>query len=554
MMKKMKMLPIALCLTMFASCGLASCGGGDSEVSGDKKEVRIGVEAKGYGSDFAYKLAEAYNNTQDKVEVKVVKATPQAGLHTNQLGLGAKKNKYDLFFTLTQSVFATQNQANKEHWADLSDVYDSVAEGYVESDGKKTIEDLMDPTYVSQFTFKDGKQYSIPYTSGAVGLLYNKTKWDATNAKLESAGKTTLTLPNTTNEMFALFDKINTAEVKTASEGAYPFSYSGLDSYMHFMFNSLWPQYMGEQEAKNFLEGKDENGVYTADIYKSKGREYAYEVVREMILKKRDDGKDVYVKSTDSAQQYSQEQLSFMKGEALFSCNGDWLEREVSKNFKPGDADVEMIRTPILSKIVENDKIKADFTGTAAEKDAKLSAIVSFIDQNYIDADGEPTEADAASLGVTLSTLEFIQHARLVRHALIDFVAVVPEYSNELAETKDFLRFMYSKQGQDIVLQATYGCAAPMRIDYSQMDYWKTGTYYSKSRLELISKCIPYGNANNFPMQYLASTRLYPVGNDIPTYFGGDKPESAAFVMMKEYETYAGTWADKMELAGVKND
>ena len=553
MMKKMKILSVVLCVAMLASCGLTGCFGGD-EGSGDKKEVRIGVEAKGYGSDFAYKLAEAYNKTQDKVEAKVVKATSQAGLHTNQLALGASKNKYDLFFTLTQSVFATQNQANKEHWADLSDVYDSVAEGYVESDGTKTIEDLMDSTYVSQFTYKDGKQYSIPYTSGAVGLLYNKTKWDATNAKLESAGKATLTLPNTTNEMFALFDQINTTEVKTASEGAYPFSYSGLDSYMHFMFNSLWPQYMGETEAKNFLEGKDGNGVYTADIYKSKGREYAYEVVREMILKDGSDGKAAYVKSTDSAQQYNQEQLAFMKGQAFFSCNGDWLEREVSKNFKPGDADVEMIRTPILSKIVENDKIKADFTGTAAEKDAKLSAIVSFIDENYIDADGEPTEADAASLGVTLSTLKFIQHARLVRHALIDFVAVIPEYSSELAEAKDFLKFMYSKAGQDIVLQATYGCAAPMKIDYSQMDYWKTGTYYSKSRLELISKCVPYGNANNFPMQYLASTRLYPVGNDIPTYFGGDNPESAAFVMMKEYDTYAGTWEDKMELAGVKNN
>ena len=554
-MRKMKILPVALCLAMLAACGLTSCsGGGGSEGSGDKKEVRIGVEAKGYGSDFAYKLAEEYNKTQDKVEVKIVKTTSQSGLHTNQLALGATKNNYDLFFTLTQSVFATQNQASKAHWADLSDVYDSVAEGYVESDGKKTIEDLMDPTYVSQFTYKDGKQYSIPYTSGAVGLLYNKTKWDSTNAKLQSAGKATLTLPNTTNEMFALFDEINTQEVKSASEGAYPFSYSGLDSYMHFMLNSLWPQYMGEKEAKNFLEGKNESGVYTADIYKSKGREYAYEVVREMILKDGSEGKASYVKSTDSSQQYNQEQLAFMKGEAFFSCNGDWLEREVSKNFKPGDADVEMIRTPILSKIVENDKIKADFKGTAAEKDAKLSAIVSFIDKNYIDADGAPTEADATSLGVKLSTLEFIHHARLVRHALIDFVAVVPEYSKELAETKDFLRFMYSKKGQDIVLQATYGCAAPMKIDYSQMDYWKTGTYYSKSRLELISKCVPYGNANNFPMQYLASTRLYPVGNDIPTYFGGDKPESAAFVMMKEYDTYAGTWSDKMELAGVTNN
>ena len=557
MMKKMKFMSIVLGATMLASCVLAGCGktgGGGETGGGDKKEVRIGVEAKGYGKDFAYNLAEAYNKIQDEVEVKVVKATSQAGLHTNQLGLGAKRNNYDLFFTLTQSVFATQNQANKEHWADLSDVYDAVAEGYVESDGVKTIEDLMDPTYVSHFTYKDGKQYSIPYTSGMVGLLYNKTKWDSTNAKLESAGKEKLVLPKTTNEMFALFDKINTNDIKIASEGAYPFSYSGLDSYMHFMFNTLWPQYMGATEAKNFLEGKDANGVYTADIYKSKGREYAYEVVREMILKKRDDGKAAYVKSSDSAQQYNQEQLSFMRGEAFFSCNGDWLEREVSKNFKPGEADVEMLRMPVMSKIVENDLIKADFTGSVEENDAKLSSIVAFIDEHYIAEDAQPTEADATSLGIKLSTLEFIQHARLVRHALIDFVAVVPEYSNELAETKDFLKFMYSKQGQDIVLQSTYGCAAPMKIDYSQMDYWKTGTYYSKSRLELLSKCIPYGNANNFPMQYLASTRLYPAGNDIPTYFGGDKPESATFVMMKEYNSYADTWADKMELAGVKND
>jgi len=556
-MKKFKFASFMIATTLLVSCVLSGCsgGGGTSDgVTGDRTEVRVGVEAKGYGSQFAYDLAEAYNNSQDKVEVKIVKTTSQAGLHTNQLGLGVKKNKYDLFFTLTQSVFATQSQAGKPHWADLSDVYDAVAEGYAESNGEKTIEDLMDPTYVSQFTYKDGKQYSIPYTSGMVGLLYNKTKWESTNANLESAGKETLTLPNTTNEMFALFDYINTTEVKTASEGAYPFSYSGIDSYMHFMLNSLWPQYMGETAAKNFLEGKDGNGVYTADIYKSKGREYAYEVVREMILKKRDDGKTPYVKSSDSAQQYNQEQLAFMRGEAFFSCNGDWLEREVSKNFNPGEADVEMLRTPILSKIVENDAIKADFTGSVEENDEKLSSIVSFIDEHYIDEDGAPTEADASTLGVSLSTLEFILHARLVRHALIDFVAVVPEYSEQLEETKDFLKFMYSKEGQDIVLKATYGCAAPMNIDYSQMEYWKTGTYYSKSRLQLLSKCVPYGNAGNFPMQYLAGIRLYPANNDIPTYYGGDKPESTNYVMNKEYESYAQTWADKMELAGVTNN
>ncbi len=171
-MKKIKFAPLMLGATLLASCMLPGCfgGGGNEGGEGDKTEVRIGVEAKGYGSQFAYDLADAYNKTQNEVEVKVVKATSQAGLHTNQLGLGAKKNKYDLFFTLTQSVFATQNQAGKAHWADLSDVYDAVAEGYVESDGVKTIEDLMDPTYVSQFTYKDGKQYSIPFTSSRSGV------------------------------------------------------------------------------------------------------------------------------------------------------------------------------------------------------------------------------------------------------------------------------------------------------------------------------------------------------------------------------------------------
>ncbi len=550
-MKKFKLAPVVLSMTMLASCvAVAGCKGGTKTSNGASKVVQIGCEAKGYGSAFAYALAEEYNKMQSDVEVRVVKDTPMAGYHTNQLTLGGGKCDVDLFFTLTQSVFYTQSQAGKNHWADISDVYDAVAEGYKESDGTKTIKDILEPTYVKQFTFTDGKQYSIPYTSGTVGLLYNKTKWDATNAKLKAAGEDELVLPKTTDEMFDLFDTIKSTTVKNASDGAYAFSYSGVDSYMHFLFNSLWPQYLGDVGAANFLEGKDESGVYTADIYKSDARKYAYEVVGKMIEKK----ENGYVSKNDIAQQYNQEQEAFLKGSAFFSCNGDWLERETSKKIKPGEADVAMLRTPVMSKIVNNEKISGDFEGTAAQKDAKLSSIISFIDENYIDKDGAPTEADAASLDISLTTLEFIHHARLARHTLIDFVAVIPEFSNELAETKDFLKFMYSKKGQDIVLQNTYGCAAPMTIDYSQMDYWQTATYYSKTRLELISKSVSYGNAFCYPMQYISSIRLYPEGNRIATHFGGDNPGDAEDIMMDEYKGYKDTWADKMEAAGVSND
>ena len=387
----------------------------------------------------------------------------------------------------------------------------------------------------------------MPWTSGVVGLLYNKTKWDATNASLKNAGKEELTLPKTTDEMFALFDRIKTDDVKAASGNAYAFSYSGQNSYMHFMFNSLWPQYEGKTASENFFEGKNEAGVYTADIYNTKGREYAYDVVRSMILKS-----NGYVNDGDSSQTYDLEQLSFLRGNALFSCNGDWMEREASAKFNPGDADVVLLRTPIMSEIVNNDKIAADFTGTDAEKDAKLSAIVSFIDENYIDGNGAPSEADATALGVSLTTLEFINHARLVRHTLPDFVAVIPEYSAELNEAKDFLKFMYSKAGQEIVMQETYGCGAPLTIDYSQMDYYKNGTSYTRSRLDLIKDSIPYGNAMNFPMEYLG--RIMACAElKIASAFGTASPKTAAAFVKEEYDEYKTTWETKMEIAGVRN-
>ena len=548
MNKKFKFTATVLGMLLLSTGVMAGCnGGGGNTDNGDVKEVQIGVVSKGYGNEFANSLAEEYNKLHTDVKVTVKKTTPTATYQDTQLQLGKKKNDIDIFFTVTNTIFSTQGDATLYHWADLSDVYDSAAVGYTEADGTKTIEDLLDPSFVKGFTYTDGKQYSMPWTSGVVGLLYNKTKWDATNASLKNAGKAELTLPKTTNEMFALFDKIKTDEVKSASGNAYAFSYSGQNSYMHFMFNSLWPQYEGKQASENFFEGKNEQGVYTADIYNTKGREYAYDVVRSMILKS-----NGYVNDGDSSQTYDLEQLSFLRGNAFFSCNGDWMEREASAKFNPGDADVAILRTPVMSEIVNNDKIKADFTGTDAEKDAKLSAIVAFIDENYIDGNSAPSEEDAATFDVSLTTLEFINHARLVRHTLPDFVAVIPEYSNELNEAKDFLKFMYSKAGQEIVMRETYGCGAPLTIDYSQMDYYKNGTSYTRSRLDLIKESIPYGNAMNYPMEYLG--RIMACAElKIASAFGTASPKSAATFMKEEYDEYKTTWETKMELAGVRN-
>lgn len=534
---------LLLLSTALVTLPLCSC---TNNKSNDGKTIlQIAVVAKGYGYDFVNSLIEEFNKRSETVRAELVYKGPNANYQDTRLQL--QNNQVDLFFTVQNTVFKTQTTSSLKHWADLTDVYDSPLEGYEEADGVKTIRDYIDPSYVDALTFTDGKLYSIPYTSGVVGLLYNKSKWDSTNANLRNKGKEELTLPKTTNEMFELFERIKTTDVKNASGGAYAFSYSGINSYMHFMFNGLWPQYLGKTAANNFFEGKNENGIYTADIYKTDARKYAYSVVREMILQQ-----NGYVSSTNIGTTYDLEQLSFLRGNSLFSCNGDWMEREASTQFNPGEADVELIRTPILSEIVNSPSISSDFTGNADRKEAKLQKIISFIDENYINNDKTPTDADAESQSVTLNTLNFLYEARLARHNLADFMAVIPENSKEIGEAKDFLRFMLSKDGQELMMSASYGCSAPMTIDYKQMEYYEYGTYYSKSRLDLIKKSISYGNYMNTPMEFLAG--LQPCKDlEIASAFGGKNPSTAEELMMKEYNEYNVQWDTKMQLAGVSN-
>ena len=535
----------ALCLT---ACAIKGGTNNDDYDPEGKTVLQIGVVAKGYGYSFAEDLAEAYNKKQDKVTAKVVYKGPNSAYPDQRLQL--PNNQVDVIFSITNTVFTTQvNSSLANHWADLSDVYNAPLEGYQESDGVKANKDYMDQAFVEGFTYTDGKQYAVPFTSGVVGLLCNKTKWDSTNANLRSAGKDELVLPKTTTEMFTLFDRIKTQDVKNASGGTYAFSFSGANTYIHFMFNALWPQYLGQTASENFFKGQDENGVYTPEIYRTDARLYSYETTRTMTLASKG-----YVSSDDMGKTYDIEQLSFLRGNSFFSCNGDWMENEASKLFNPGEADVILLRTPVLSEIVKNPAISADFTGSDATKDKKLSNIISFIDEHYIDADEVPTEEHASSLSISLSTLEFVKHARLVRHALYDFMGMVPDNSTEIAEAKDFLKFMLSKEGQEIVMNATYGCGAPMTIDYSQMEAYKYGTYFTKSRLEIIRKSIPYGNAMNYPMEYLAD--CIPCKNkrgEMATAFGGKSPMTASAFMNSEYDDYNSTWEDKMRTAGVSN-
>ena len=539
-MKKTAKSLMALVLAGVMLLGLCGCGLSVQDVEVDANTLVIQVEAKGYGSKFARDLAEAYNQKQSATKVVVLNDANSGGFASTAL---ASNTQVDIFFSIVNTTFQTQAGIEKDKWADLSDVYASALTGYAESGESVTVADAIEPFYMEMFTFKDGKQYAIPWATGISGFMYNTTNWDKPNANLTSAGQPALELPKTTNEMFALFEKLQEQSVKEASGGAYAFTCSSdAAGYLNYLFVNWWAQYAGSTEAYNFFQGKDANGTYSAEIFNTPAREAAYDVLRTLLMQQ-----NGYTKLESNFQKM---QKSFIKGTSIFSSNGEWIENEVSAELNPGDANIQYMRIPVIRSFVNKPEISADFTGTEEEKDAKLSAVIAYIDSNTMET---ATAEAAAQLAVSEKTLQFLIDARLFQHCTPSFVAVVPAYSDQLDAAKEFLKFILSKEGQEIFMASTYGVCAPLSVDMTQFDYYANATTLGKSKMDLLQNSSLIGDeSNTYPMQYV-SDGIKACRMDIVNKFAGGSAAAAESVVSEEYNYYLTVWKDLMNAAGVSN-
>lgn len=549
-MKKIKLIILLICIVMTGGA-FSGCTPKDKP---DPTALQIAVIAKGYGSAYAYALAEAYQKKTDgAVKVQVVADTPEPGFVTNSLSTGPDNNEIDIYFHLYNDAFSQLSQDmgitgySGFAWEDLSEVYNAPAVGYAESaaDPTLTYGDLLNQKFVEMYTYKDGRQYAVPWSAGLGGLMYNQTLWNETNARLTAAGQSALDLPKTTTEMFTLFDRIKGLD-GSLRNNAYAFSYSGVNNYMHYLFGSLWPQYDGIDKAYAFLEGKNEAGQYTADIYDTKGRFNAYETARSMILKT-----NGYVHANDISTIFTQSQLNFLKKRAFFNLNGDWLEREASSQFKPGEADISYLRTPVISDVVNNPKIAADFTGTAAEKDVKLRGVIDYIDKTVIDGETGISKPS----GVSDATIAFLTDSRLVQYCEPMYTALVPAYSNQKKEAKDFLKYMLSKEGQEVFMKSANGVAAPLSVDPTQFDYYGEASVFVKSKLNLMQNWKPMPvYSNTYPIQYMGGATFFRGdGQSMAVAFGTIEPMTAKSYYDSEVEYFKGAWPKMMTDAGLSN-
>lgn len=262
-MSKKKIVALVSALTLLLPMVFAGCsgnGGGGAGGKVDSSVLQIGVENKGYGDQFAYKLAEAFQ-AKTGIETKVVKSNSSDWTDTALLS-GPRNNDIDVIFDINNLAMKNLAAAYfidgyERAYADLSDIYDAPLEGY---NVDKTLEEMVFPYSLAACTwggegegYGDGKQYFVNWATGFEGLVYNKSLFT----------KYGFSVPKTTNEMFALMDQMKALSAKNADGyDIYPFAYSGKVNYLHYPQLVWWAQYDGIDTFNNILQGKDVNGNY----------------------------------------------------------------------------------------------------------------------------------------------------------------------------------------------------------------------------------------------------------------------------------------------------
>ena len=553
-MKKFKIWAAALLGLAMLAPAFAACATKTPKASADT--LQIAVLAKGFGSDYLHALAADY---QQRTGQKTLVTLEIPSSESFRLATKAVNSGFDLLFECWPMI--SQQLATKNYfdgydvaYAELTDVYESPADpAYLEVQANPgfKIKDILNTTATEMLRYREnGKLYSMPYVMDITGLMYHKTLWDKDKTKLAAGNPSagvpsipveSLRLPKTTNEMFELFDRIK--GVSGAGKRPYAFKYGGQNEELSQLHSAWLGQYIGMEEMEKFYEGKDANGKYTPDIFNQDGRKHALNAVRGMILKT-----NGYVDNGDSAKHIFNAEVDFLEGASYFHCNGSWLDREASTNFEPGTVDAGFVRLPVVSAIVE--KWPAVFTGGAAQKDEQLRQVMEYIDgdtavkPSFLDGhDGVLAHLDAAR--------------RTVNSQSIGHPVLIPAYSPHIAEAKDFLRYMFSKAGQEVMLRAGLGNMGALNVNPSQFDAYNSDkiTYLSKTKMELFGNSVLVtAIPTMYPMNYLGGyTRLGTSGPTMESAFGGASPQATETYMTTLFNNYSANWQNWMGLAGVSN-
>lgn len=511
------------CLIPF---GVAATGCNHTE--DDPETVNIMIQNLGYGYKWLETIGDKYEaETGIKVEVNptVIDNRIASSL------VSPKNNPTDLYFGVGSNFYQYIAQGPDVVsgydcvLVDLEDVYERVPEGY--GDEGKSIEDLVTP-YASRISTydKDGKKYFVTWAQALHGIVYNVKLFEQ---------NPDIPLPRTTDELLKVCELIKGKNLKTLSGNQiYGFQYAV--DYFKPTLGVWYAQYEGYETYLNFTEGKDNNGYYSAEIYNTAGRYNSLKVLQDLL-----DYDKEFANRNCTSYDFQQTQLKFLEGESFMIPNGDWLEREMSTNFEPGEVGIAFMKTPVNSAIIEH-------TPTI-EDDTDLREVISYIDGGKTgDLSKEYSDTDIAR----------IEEARnMVATQAQLHTAFIPAYSNNIDGAKDFLAYLFNEENQLLMMENAAGNTFALNYDFTKSETYEEMTSFTKSKFDILSNpdTIYIGEDYSKPMFYLGGLNYFS-NSDERNYAYPKTSASyrtALQVQQEQYTEFAGKWRQVMSQAGVYN-
>ena len=371
---KKRIAALALCL-LSCACLLTGCG--KDNIVNDEKTVNVRVYKGGYGTDWIYEMKAKFEALYAEEGYKINVLTPSSDITgstvVNELKNGSAETGIDLYFTGACNLYAVTEQFGMLVEDLTETVWKQKPIGFDGAEEDVLIEDKVKPGMLPYVTSeKDGKKYGYLWTSSVGGLAVN-------SRKLAEYG---LTLPRTSDELWAAFDKIlrGANGVGPASEtGTFPFTYAPSTGYQMYLSSTWLAQYMGTQAFERLIRLEDEEGREMRENGYTLYEDPAFEKMFRTMFRIFDQNVSAYGSTTQSVEQA---QAKLVSGNAVFMPTGDWMLNEVSLNYPNKLHDITFLNVPVLSALGQ----KLFGAGTAlnlgdADCDRLLSEIVRLSDE-----------------------------------------------------------------------------------------------------------------------------------------------------------------------------
>lgn len=565
-LKRTAGIALALCMgTSMVACG----GGGNNEGVCEIKAV-----VAGHGVDWLHEAAKVFNASfkDQGYEVKVTLTDISTGMADEMIT--PKRNTTDLYFDYTATIKTLLEQSRSILGSGggllLEDVSDVLASKAIGKDGKEQggaiserIEefDIQLNRYNGNQTGFDGV-YGIPWYGGGAGVYVNK--------KVLAQKGYTLDSFLTSDSIIEISEALAPPVDKRLDRNQFfPVAWTGQSAgYWQYWTQTMLAQYMGEEAYYDFADFIPEGGEDAMlesgwTVYENRGIYETLKVAETLM------NRDWAVPGTVINDQIMA-QAKLMEGDALFMVSGDWLYKEMQRDYEEYLNDIIAVKTPVLSALgvklglcgtthpepsSKEDSFVEDYSCDACE--AKLRAVIKAVDTK----DKSKNSEIASELGVTEEQVATVRERRGYYENTGGFSAIIPSYSAEKETAKMFLRFMCSDDGINIYREYGLGNFKARYINEPDMSDWSESqvamyekmynedakAVYSKTdSLLRVVNGIDWNPAGQTKSLYL-NTLSYSHATTTNSKLG------AKYVYLQNITIAKGNWGDWIKNAGLSD-